>query len=96
MQRIEWATSHEEIVKRIIGNANHFAMRYTTYKARIMYWKYVLLAYQRLIPDMSDYFRMTSQQYQQMARMEKARANVSYLEALLQQQVAALPEPGGV
>jgi hypothetical protein len=27
---------------------------------QVLYWKYVLLAYQQLIPDMDEYFKITS------------------------------------
>lgn len=96
--RIEWAMTHEELVKRIISNANHFALTYTTYRARVLYWKYVLLAYKKLIPDMEDYFRATGQQgYASLSDITQERgktnASLSYLETALK-QLAHLPAVG--
>eukprot|EP00878_Enallax_costatus_P039668 GHUV01045544.1.p1 GENE.GHUV01045544.1~~GHUV01045544.1.p1 ORF type:complete len:452 (+),score=103.73 GHUV01045544.1:108-1463(+) len=59
MPRLEWAMTHEGIVRHIISNANHFALKYTTYEARIYYWVYVLTAYKRLFSDQDQYFQPT-------------------------------------
>jgi hypothetical protein len=64
--RIDWARQHETQARHIISNANHFAMRYVTYPARVVYWKYVLLAYRSLIPDMDEYFKQSASTGSQM------------------------------
>jgi hypothetical protein len=64
--RINWARQHETQARHIISNANHFAMRYVTYPARVVYWKYVLLAYRSLIPDMDEYFAQSATTGSQM------------------------------
>lgn len=69
--RLAWARRHDKLVQRIISNANNFAMQYTTYKARVLYWKYVLLAYRSLVPDMDEYFeKEREKEEQQKKRME--------------------------
>eukprot|EP00775_Hariotina_reticulata_P003900 gene3900-4154_t len=47
--RVQWAQQHEHHeVQDIVRRANEFAMKYTTWKARMLYLKYVLLAYKQL------------------------------------------------
>lgn len=77
--RLQWAMAHQDMVKHIVSNANHFAMTYTTYKARIYYWKYVLMAYKKIFTDQDDYFSRAAQPKNQM-------------ELLLKQQLAALQQ----
>lgn len=64
--RIDWARQHETQARHIVSNANHFAMRYVTYPVRVVYWKYVLLAYRSLILDMDDYFKQSASTGSQM------------------------------
>jgi hypothetical protein len=71
MPRLRWAREHEPQVRRIVDNANHFALRYASYPARIMYWKYVLLAYRSLIPGMDEYFAQSAATGSQMEVMLK-------------------------
>lgn len=74
MPRIKWARQHEAQVQHIIKNANHFAMRYVTRPARVLYWKYVLLAYRSLIADMDDYMKKSSSTGSQMEVLLKSLA----------------------
>jgi hypothetical protein len=49
MPRVQWAQQHEHTsVQDIVRCANDFALKYTTWKARMLYLKYVLLAYKQL------------------------------------------------
>lgn len=72
--RINWARQHEAQVQHIIKNANRFAIRYVTRPARVMYWKYVLLAYRSLITDMDDYMRKSASTGSQMEVLLKTLA----------------------
>jgi hypothetical protein len=69
-------------VQHIIGNANRFAMRYTAYPARVLYWKYVLLAYRSLIVDMDEY-------------LQQSGSTGSQMEVLLKSLAAAKAAPAG-
>lgn len=71
---MDWARQHETQLHHIIKNANHFAMRYVTYPARVLYWKYVLLAYRSLIPDMDEYFKQSASTGSQMEVLLKSLA----------------------
>jgi hypothetical protein len=56
LPRIRWARRHPQLVQHIIQQANAFALQYTTYRARLLYWKHVLLAYRSLVLDMQEHF----------------------------------------
>uniref|UniRef100_A0A383W8X9 Glycosyl transferase CAP10 domain-containing protein n=1 Tax=Tetradesmus obliquus TaxID=3088 RepID=A0A383W8X9_TETOB len=87
--RLEWAFAHDELSRHIVFNANRFALTYTTYKARVLYWKYVLLAYKELVPDMEDYFRYTVS-----AEPLLSQPGDSFMGSLLK-QLAATATPAG-
>lgn len=81
LPRIRWARQHEAQVQHIVSNANRFAMRYATYPARVLYWKYVLLAYRSLIFGMDEYFQQSA-------------STGSQMEVLLKSLAAAKAPPG--
>jgi hypothetical protein len=76
MPRLTWARHHEPQVQHIIHQANLFALQYVTYPARLLYWKYVLLAYRSLVPDMAQYFQQSGSTGSQMEVLLKSLAGV--------------------
>lgn len=71
--RLQWARQHQTQVHHIVHNANRFALKYTTYPARVLYWKYVLTAYRGLFPDMDEYFKQSSETGSQMEYLLKSQ-----------------------
>jgi hypothetical protein len=61
--KLKWAMAHEQIARHIVHRANHFALTYTTYQARIVYWVYLLHGYARLVTDMAEYFEKKEEWY---------------------------------
>jgi uncharacterized membrane protein YgcG len=53
---MDWADSHPSEVARIVGAANRFALTYTTYYARLVYWVYALHAYKGVFEDQEEFF----------------------------------------
>jgi len=73
MPRLQWARQHQTQVRHIVHNANRFALKYATYPARVLYWKYVLTAYRSLFPDMDEYFKQSSATGSQMEYLLKSQ-----------------------
>ncbi|KAF8056254.1 hypothetical protein HT031_006442 [Scenedesmus sp. PABB004] len=85
LPRLAWAAQHEALARRIVANANAFALTFTTRRARVTYWAYVLHAYRRLVEGQGAYFA---------ARFAAAAAErgggPSHMEVLLRQQLAGM------
>lgn len=57
LKRLEWAAKHDAEARAIARRANRFALTYTTYYARVLYWVYALRAYRDVFADQDDYFK---------------------------------------
>lgn len=56
VKQLEWAAAHPDGARAIARRANRFALTYTTYYARVLYWVYALKAYRGLFADQDEYF----------------------------------------
>jgi hypothetical protein len=56
VQQVEWAEAHQPEARAMVDRANRFALTYTTYYARLVYWVYALHAYRGLFDDQDYYF----------------------------------------
>ncbi len=56
LDQVAWAEARPREAAAIVANANRFALTYTTYYARVVYWIYVLQAYRDLVEGQGRYF----------------------------------------
>jgi ABC-type amino acid transport substrate-binding protein len=56
LDALKWAEAHPRQVGAIVARANKFALTYTTYYARVLYWVYALHAYRDLVEGQDEYF----------------------------------------
>lgn len=54
ISRLEWAADHDAAAQAISSRGRKFALKYTTWHARLLYWKYALMAYKSVFADMNE------------------------------------------
>ncbi|KAI8462674.1 MAG: glycosyl transferase family 90-domain-containing protein [Monoraphidium minutum] len=95
LDRLAWAEAHEAEVRAIVDAANRFALTYTTYYSRILYWIYTLEVYRGLFDDMDYYFESRGADVRDLVQAhhrERLRQSGGGIEGVLR---AALQEAGG-
>ncbi|GBF97933.1 ATP synthase F1 complex assembly factor [Raphidocelis subcapitata] len=56
LRAMDWADAHPPEAARIVDAANRFALTYTTFYARLVYWVYALHAYKGVFEDQEEFF----------------------------------------